>query len=154
MLHLFPPPPQYRVHYLSIHTKFLFYNDKFLVDLCSLQKRLVEIGDQVVQINKEEELFKWELSTYPQIEAISSSMDPYQRLFSTVHRWQKAEKKFMDGSFLELNAEDTQAEVTYMYMCIITVMRQISVCNLFMQIMQVKHRSHDINFYHAMCYYA
>ena len=81
------------------------------VVLFSLQKRLGEIGDQVVQINKEEELFKWELSTYPQIEAISSSMEPYHRLFSTVHRWQKAEKKFMDGSFLELNAEDTQAEV-------------------------------------------
>ena len=93
-------------------TKLALLSLYHLIFLCfSLQKRLGEIGDQVVQINKEEELFKWELSTYPQIEAISSSMDPYQRLFSTVHRWQKAEKKFMDGSFLELNAEDTQAEV-------------------------------------------
>ena len=77
----------------------------------SLQKRLNEISEQVVQINKEEELFKWELSTHPQIETISASMEPYHRLFTSVHRWQKAEKKFMDGSFLELNAEDTQAEV-------------------------------------------
>lgn len=77
----------------------------------SLQKRLGEISDQVVQINKEEELFKWEPTTYPQIEAILTSVEPYQKLFTTVYKWQKAEKKFMDGSFLELNAEETQAEV-------------------------------------------
>ena len=69
----------------------------------------------MVQINKEEELFKWEASTYPQIEAILASMEPYQRLFTSVYKWQKAEKKFMDGSFLELNAEETQAEVCSLY---------------------------------------
>ena len=38
-------------------------------------------------------------------------IDPYQKLFTTVLRWQKAEKKIMDGAFLDLNAEETQAEV-------------------------------------------
>ena len=95
----------------------------------SLQKRLSEIGDQVIQINKEEELFKWELSTYPQIEAISSSMEPYHRLFSTVLRWQKAEKKFMDGSFLELNAEDTQAEVYVIGCLMFTCMHLCVTCS-------------------------
>ena len=77
----------------------------------SVQKRLGEITEQTVQINKEEELFKWTPTTYPQIDTILSQLDPYQRLFTTVFKWQKAEKKFMDGAFLELNAEDTQAEV-------------------------------------------
>ena len=95
-----------------------------------------EIGDQVVQINKEEELFKWELSTYPQIDAISSSMEPYHRLFSTVHRWQKAEKKFMDGSFLELNAEDTQAEV-----CVIGLFdAQICACDWVLVVFSDLHK--------------
>ena len=38
-------------------------------------------------------------------------MDPFQRLFSTILRWQKTEKRIMDGTFLELNAEKTQSEV-------------------------------------------
>ena len=46
-----------------------------------------------------------------QIDTSLSQLDPDQRLFTTVFKWQKAEKKFMDGAFLELNAEDTQAEV-------------------------------------------
>ena len=65
----------------------------------------------ITQINKEEELFKWSPSSYPQLETIQHSLEPYQRLFSTVFRWQRAEKKLMDGAFLELNAENTQAEV-------------------------------------------
>ncbi len=86
--------------------------DVCVCDVCSVQKRLSEITDTTLQINKEEELFKWTPTTYPQIEAILSQMDPYQRLFTTIFKWQKAEKKFMDGGFLELNAEETQSEVS------------------------------------------
>ena len=31
--------------------------------------------------------------------------------FIVVYRWQKTEKRLMDGGFLELNAEETEAEV-------------------------------------------
>ena len=80
--------------------------------LCSLQKRLVELQEQIAQINKEEELFKWTPTTYPQLDQIHSMLEPYQRLFNTVFRWQKADKRLMDGAFLELNAENTEAEVS------------------------------------------
>ena len=42
---------------------------------------------------------------------VGGQLEPFQRLFSTIMKWQKAEKKIMDGTFLELNAEKTQAEV-------------------------------------------
>jgi len=77
----------------------------------SLQERLTEIQDQVLEINKEEELFKWTPTTHPQLEQIETTLEPFHRLFSTVFKWQKAEKRFLDGAFLEINAEDTQAEV-------------------------------------------
>lgn len=79
--------------------------------LCRLQKRLGEIAEQVTQINKEEELFKWTPTTYPQLESIQRSLEPYQKLFTTIFKWQRTEKRLMDGTLLELNAEDTQAEV-------------------------------------------
>ena len=76
-----------------------------------LQKRLGEIADQVGQINKEEELFQWTPTTYPQLETIEAALEPYHKLFTSIFKWQRTEKKFMDGAFQELNAEETQAEV-------------------------------------------
>ena len=60
---------------------------------------------------QEEDLFKWEQTTYPEVEAITKAIEPYQKLFTTIVKWQRAEKKWMDGAFLELNAEATEAEV-------------------------------------------
>ena len=45
------------------------------------------------------------------LDQIAGMIEPYQKLFTTILRWQKAEKKIMDGAFLDLNAEETQAEV-------------------------------------------
>ncbi len=87
--------------------KYFFYRLLIL----RLQKRLSEISDQVAQINKEEELFQMTPTTYPQLDTINSAIEPYQRLFTSIFKWQRTEKKLMDGAFLELNAEDTQAEV-------------------------------------------
>ena len=60
---------------------------------------------------QEEALFKWEQTTYPEVETITRSVEPYMKLFSMVVKWQRAEKKWMDGAFQELNAELTEAEV-------------------------------------------
>ena len=53
-------------------------------DVTQLQRRLVEIQEQINQINKEEELFKWTPTTYPELDRIHSSLEPYQRLFNTI----------------------------------------------------------------------
>ena len=42
---------------------------------------------------------------------MKSNIDPYSRLFTTVLKWQKAEKKWTDGSFLELNAEQIESDI-------------------------------------------
>ncbi len=48
---------------------------------------------------------------------MKQNIEPYARLFGTVLKWQKAEKKWTDGSFLELNAarieQDTADFATY-----------------------------------------
>jgi dynein heavy chain len=40
-----------------------------------------------------------------------ANIDPYARLFNTVLKWQKAEKKWTDGSFLELNAAQIETDI-------------------------------------------
>ena len=59
-------------------------------------------------INKEEELFQWEVSNYCEIDQIATLLEPYQKLFTTVLKWQRTEKKWMDGSFVELDPEEVE----------------------------------------------
>uniref|UniRef100_A0A674AYD2 Dynein axonemal heavy chain 12 n=1 Tax=Salmo trutta TaxID=8032 RepID=A0A674AYD2_SALTR len=44
-------------------------------------------------INKEETLYKWDLSSYPVVEVIKESIEPYQKLFGLVLKWQRTEKR-------------------------------------------------------------
>ncbi|XP_015752501.1 PREDICTED: dynein heavy chain 12, axonemal-like [Acropora digitifera] len=84
---------------------------QYVKEVQTVQKKLGDCVESIGFINEEEDLFKWEQTTYPEVEAISKAIEPYQRLFTTVVKWQRAEKKWMDGAFLELNAETTEAEV-------------------------------------------
>ena len=56
-------------------------------DIAQIQKRLIEVHEQINQINKEEELFKWQPSTYPELEQIRVAVEPYQKLFNTILRY-------------------------------------------------------------------
>ncbi|XP_020624937.1 dynein heavy chain 12, axonemal-like [Orbicella faveolata] len=84
---------------------------QYVKEVQTVQKKLTDSVEAIGFINEEEELFKWEQTTYPEVEAITKAIEPYQKLFTTIVKWQRAEKKWMDGAFLELNAEATEAEV-------------------------------------------
>jgi dynein heavy chain len=60
---------------------------------------------------QEEAQFRMAKTEYPQLDAIKTAVDPYYRLFTTVRKWQISEKKWMDGSFLDLNSEKVETEV-------------------------------------------
>ena len=63
---------------------------------------------------QEEILFNWEQSTYPDITFINTTIEPYFKLYSTAVKWQRSEKKWMDGAFDELDAELLETEVSYL----------------------------------------
>ena len=74
-----------------------------------------------VPINQEEALFKFPQSSYQDVGDINTiqsgegkmkvNIEPYARLFNTVLKWQKAQKKWTDGSFLELNAIQIETDI-------------------------------------------
>ncbi|PVD24358.1 hypothetical protein C0Q70_14839 [Pomacea canaliculata] len=84
---------------------------QYVQDVVKVQRRISDLQEQIEWINKEEALFKYPITTYPDVEEITSSLDPFMRLFNVVLKWQRAEKKWMDGMFLELNSEAIEAEV-------------------------------------------
>ena len=87
--------------------------------LYRLQKQLGEVGEQVLHINKEEELFKWTASSYPQLETIHTAVEPYEKLFTTIQNWNTAEKRLLDATIKTINAEDTQASVSGLVLLVI-----------------------------------
>lgn len=94
-----------RVEELSEHSD-LNSIPHYCKDVGQIERKLLEIEEQIKQINKEEELFKWTVSTYPQIEEIGTGLEPYQKLFNTILRYSKEYSPYM-----------------YMYIC-------ISVCTV------------------------
>ncbi|XP_006862182.1 PREDICTED: dynein heavy chain 12, axonemal [Chrysochloris asiatica] len=84
---------------------------QYVADVRQLQKRIQESEEAVQFINKEEELFKWELTKYPELDKLKVNIEPYQKFFSFVLKWQRTEKRWMDGGFLDLNGESMEADV-------------------------------------------
>ncbi|XP_054991966.1 LOW QUALITY PROTEIN: dynein axonemal heavy chain 12 [Sorex araneus] len=84
---------------------------QYVTEVRQLQKRIQESEEAVQFINKEEELFKWEQTKYPELENLKVNIEPYQKLFNLILKWQRTEKRWMDGAFLDLNGESMETEV-------------------------------------------
>ncbi|XP_052285538.1 dynein axonemal heavy chain 12-like isoform X2 [Dreissena polymorpha] len=84
---------------------------QYVSDVRAVQKRVADVSNEIMWINKEEQLYKYPVTAYPDVEEITNAVTPFQNLFSVVFKWQKAEKKWMDGAFLDLEAEAIEAEV-------------------------------------------
>ncbi|KAJ3127539.1 Dynein heavy chain 7, axonemal [Nowakowskiella sp. JEL0407] len=83
----------------------------YVKKVTALYKQLQGAGDTIAAFNKEEALFGWNISVYPQRKQIISALEPYQALYTTAVNFQKSYKRWMDGSLLELDSESIEAEV-------------------------------------------
>uniref|UniRef100_A0A8C4T2P1 Dynein axonemal heavy chain 12 n=1 Tax=Erpetoichthys calabaricus TaxID=27687 RepID=A0A8C4T2P1_ERPCA len=84
---------------------------QYVNDARNVQKHLQEAEDMIAFINKEEGLYKWDQTNYPELDTLKVNIEPYQKLFGTILKWQKSEKRWMDGAFLDLNGETMEGEV-------------------------------------------
>ncbi|XP_076341451.1 dynein axonemal heavy chain 12-like [Tachypleus tridentatus] len=84
---------------------------QYTQEIRQFQRRLKDVHQTIEWINQEEVLFKFPVTSYPDFDTINDALDPYSTLFSLVLKWQKSEKKWMEGSFLDLNAEAIEADV-------------------------------------------
>uniref|UniRef100_A0A673A977 Dynein axonemal heavy chain 12 n=1 Tax=Sphaeramia orbicularis TaxID=375764 RepID=A0A673A977_9TELE len=84
---------------------------QYVADIRTVQKLLRDAEETIEFINKEEALYKWEQTSYPEVAVIRESIEPYQKLFGLVLKWQRAETRWMDGSFQTLDGESMEVEV-------------------------------------------
>ncbi|TPP61649.1 Dynein heavy chain 7 axonemal [Fasciola gigantica] len=72
---------------------------QYVQDVRAVLKRLMDAENERAWINKEEELYKLQVTNYPDIEEIRSLAEPFQRLFNTVVRYSKSERRWLHGEF-------------------------------------------------------
>ncbi|NXG19392.1 DYH7 protein, partial [Grallaria varia] len=84
---------------------------QYVADVRTLQKAVQDTDETVALINKEEVLLKWKPSEFSVLNNIKAEIEPYQKLFNLILKWQRTEKRWMDGTFLELNGESMEAEL-------------------------------------------
>uniref|UniRef100_A0A8C4EB11 Dynein axonemal heavy chain 12 n=1 Tax=Dicentrarchus labrax TaxID=13489 RepID=A0A8C4EB11_DICLA len=93
------------------HCSELDMMQQYVTDVRTVQKLLQEAEEMIVSINKEEAFYKWDTTCYPEVEVIKDRIEPYQKLFGNVLKWQLTENRWMDGSFQELDGESMEVKV-------------------------------------------
>ncbi|XP_028438243.1 dynein heavy chain 12, axonemal isoform X1 [Perca flavescens] len=93
------------------HCSELDRMQQYMTDVRTVQKLLQEAEEEIVFINKEEVFYKWDQTCYPELEVIKDSIEPYQKLFGLVLKWQRTENRWMDGSFQGLDGESMEVKV-------------------------------------------
>lgn len=48
-------------------------------------------------INNEEELFEWEVTPFPQVQVLTASKEPFERLWNTAIEFHEKHDKWMNG---------------------------------------------------------
>jgi dynein heavy chain len=77
----------------------------------NMLKQLQGAVEIIATFNKEEQLFQWPNSAYPMRKQIQSALEPFITLYGIATNFHKCYKKWMDGSILELDAEEIEVEV-------------------------------------------
>ena len=92
------------------------YTDVTKVDYVSNEvkqiKEQLEIAvDEAALFNSREVLFGKTPTDYSELKKISAGFNPFFQFWSTAARWKKWHKEWMDGSFIELEAEQIERQV-------------------------------------------
>uniref|UniRef100_A0A3B4Z7I9 Dynein axonemal heavy chain 12 n=1 Tax=Stegastes partitus TaxID=144197 RepID=A0A3B4Z7I9_9TELE len=93
------------------HCSELDMMQQYVADVRSVQKLLQEAEEYIVLINKEEAFYKLDLTSYPEVNVIKEGIEPYQKLFGFVLKWQHTENRWMIGPFQDLDGESMEVKV-------------------------------------------
>jgi len=90
---------------------------QYVQDVRAVQKRLIEAQELIEWVNKEEALYKYPVSKFSEVDEITSSIDPFMRLFQVVFKWQRAEKKWVTFTWFSRRPTVKCCYVTFYCVC-------------------------------------
>lgn len=89
---------------------------QYVTDIRTVQKLLREAEEAIEFINKEEALYKMEQTHYPEVDVIKESIEPYQKLFGLVLRWQRTEQRSSSVMFLLNDANEQISKQVFLFL--------------------------------------
>lgn len=67
--------------------------EQYISKVRMIQKLLRDAEEAVDIVNKEEVFYQWDLTSYPEVEAIKEHIEPYHKLFAFILKWQNTESR-------------------------------------------------------------
>ncbi|KAI9203090.1 dynein heavy chain and region D6 of dynein motor-domain-containing protein [Polychytrium aggregatum] len=89
--------------------------NRYLKTAQKLQSRLDSVNEKIQAFNHEEDLFGWETTKFPTLTETIEALAPYLSLYQTSVDFQKSYHNWMTGSFLKLDPEVVESEVSNMW---------------------------------------
>ncbi|KAI8929016.1 dynein heavy chain, N-terminal region 2-domain-containing protein [Entophlyctis helioformis] len=89
--------------------------NKYLKAAQKLQSRLDSVAERIGAFNHEEELFGWEVTRFTGLGTAMEGLSPFLTLYQTSVDFQRSYHTWMTGSFLKLEPESVENEVTTMW---------------------------------------
>ncbi|XP_048576009.1 dynein axonemal heavy chain 3 isoform X2 [Nematostella vectensis] len=75
--------------------------------------------DELMDLNTEEELLQWEPTQFPILQSMMAYKEPYEKLWRTALNFQNKHEAWLNGPFVEINAEDVEEEIGGMFRTVI-----------------------------------
>lgn len=64
-----------------------------MTDVRTLQKTIQDTDETVAALNNEETLLGWKPSVFTLLNNLKAEIEPYQKLFNLILKWQRTEKR-------------------------------------------------------------
>jgi dynein heavy chain len=95
--------------------------------LSDINKLVEEYKLEAEQINRDQTLLAWEVTSFPKLQEIMTAKDPYEKLWNTAWQFYTSYEQWMNGPFQGLNAEAISDEVCLNRPSIVLIIRGINV---------------------------
>lgn len=64
-----------------------------MTDVRNLQKAIQDTDETLAALNNEETLLGWKPSEFPVLNNLKTGIEPFQKLFNLILKWQRTEKR-------------------------------------------------------------
>ena len=86
----------------------------YVKDIMVMSRKVQDIQRTANWITQEEIQLKYPITSFPEISEILTYIEPYIRLYTNVLGWRRSLKRWLDGDFYTLNADDIENQTDEM----------------------------------------
>ncbi|KAJ9581293.1 hypothetical protein L9F63_023527, partial [Diploptera punctata] len=87
--------------------------DQYITMIRWFCRKLENFDETITWINKEECLFQFPYSTYPELDELKAIIHPFGELIFLIHKWHRTHKLWMDGDFDFIEAKQAIATTLF-----------------------------------------